>query len=253
MKTAHSLARASLVVLWFICTISSTRPARAQVFQPASGAGAFGNPYAFLGLNGSHSWEVYRKMNGDAVVTGSTDPTNMTLAEFNNQHLGDAPGAGYNFTGELLLGTSQAATRSGTMICLKDMTLNNGASVSPSQNYDANLHTAFDLRIGFVQSGSAYMTAKGGDNHDTDLFGENRGTNGIYVHLGGGNVAATVAGQPGTAWNVDTNGGGYLFNSSSASENLLTLMHGDYKQKLRVSVMEFCAASAPDTARERAG
>ena len=222
MNSAHSLARASLFVLWLACGMSSTQPARAQVLQPASGAGVFGNPYAFLGLNGSHSWEVYRKMNGNAVVTGSTDPTNGTLAEFTNQHLGDAPGAGYNFTGELLLSTSQAATPSSGMIYLKDMTLNNGASASPSQNYDANLHGAFDLRIGFVQSGSAYMTAKGGDNHDTDLFGENRGTNGVYVHLGGGNVGATVAGQPGTAWNVGINGGGYLFNSSSAAENLLT-------------------------------
>jgi hypothetical protein len=197
--------------------------AGAQVLQPTAGPGVFGNPYAFFALGGRHSWEVYRKMNGTAVVTAASVAGNNTLAEFTNQFLGDAPPEGFNFTGEVFLGTSQAVTPPTDVLYLRDMTLNNGATTPPSQNYDANLHTSFDLRIGFLQSGAAYMAAKGGDNHDTDLFGENRGTNGVYVHLGGGNTGATTAGQPGNVWNIQPNGSGagYLFGPSSASENLL--------------------------------
>lgn len=161
-------------------------------------------------------------MNGDAVVTATTAAGNGTLAEFTNQHLGDAPPSGYNFTGEIFLGKTQATTPATDQFYLKDMTLNNGTTTPPSGGYDANLHTGFDIRIGFVQSASAYMTAKGGDNKDTDLFGELRGTNGVYFHLGGGNVGATTAGQPGSAWNVGLNGlGGYVFGPASLSENLL--------------------------------
>jgi hypothetical protein len=222
MQRQRSLAAKLAWMLPVGCVAARTVGARAQVVQPTTAAGAFGNPYAFFGLNGQHSWEIYRKMNGTAVVTASTVVGNNTLAEFTNQHLGDAPGAGFNFTGEVLLGTSQAATPATGMIYLKDMTLNNGAVTPPSQNYDANLHTGFDLRIGFLQSGSAYMAAKGGDNHDVDPFNDTRGTNGVYFHLGGGNTGATIAGQSGPAWNVTPNGGGYLFGPSSASENLLT-------------------------------
>jgi hypothetical protein len=211
--------RAFLLGLLLSVIIAPT--ARGDVFQPASGAGTFGTPYGYLGLDGRQSWEIYRKMNGDAVVTASSVSGNGTLAEFTNQHLGDTPGGGFNFTGEVFLGKTQATTPATDLFYLKDMTLNNGVTTPPSQNYDANLHTSFDIRIGFVQNASAYMTAKGGDNKDTDLFGELRGTNGVYFHLGGGNTGATTQGQPGNAWNISPNGGGYVFGPLSLSENLL--------------------------------
>jgi hypothetical protein len=160
-------------------------------------------------------------MNGTAVVTASNVAGNNTLAEFTNQWLGDAPGQSFNFTGEVMLGRTQATTPSSDVMYLKDMTLANGATTPPSPNYDANLHTSFDLRVGFVQSGSAYITARGGDNHDVDLFGENRGTNGVYIHLGGGNTGAATAGGSGNPWNLSVNGGGYVFGPSSQAEFLL--------------------------------
>jgi len=195
--------------------------ASGDVLQFESGPGAFGTPYGYLGLDGRNSWEIYRKKNGDAVVTASNVPGNGTLAEFTNQHLGDTPGGGFNFTGEVLMGKTQATTPATDMLYLKDMTLNNGATSPPSGNYDANLHTAFDLRIGFVQNGSAYMSTKGGDNTDNDLFNGLRGTNGVYFHLGGGNTGATTPGQNGNNWNITPNGGGYVFGPLSVAENLL--------------------------------
>ena len=218
----ETVTRSPLFLLGLVLSAATAPAAYGDVLQPAAGAGTFGTPYGYLGLDGRHSWEIYRKMNGAAVVTGSTVSGNKTLAEFTNQHLGDTPGGGFNFTGEVFLGKTQATTPATDLFYLKDMTLNNGAATPPSGSYDANLHTGFDIRIGFLQSGSNYITAKGGDNHDTDLFGELRGTNGVYFHLGGGNTGATTPGQPGNVWNITPNGpGGYVVGPLSLSENLL--------------------------------
>lgn len=124
-RLEEKVNRSRVLFMGLVLGIAATFASKIQadVLQPASGAGTFGNPYAYFGLDGRKSWEVYRKMNGNAVVTATTAAGNGTLAEFTNQYLGDAPPAGFNFTGEIFLGKTQATTPATYQFYLRDVTI----------------------------------------------------------------------------------------------------------------------------------
>lgn len=205
----------AILALTLGAVLSPCQLAHSQSFQVNSGSnpGAFGIPYANFNLNGSN-WEIYRKRIGPPLtVTGSQVAGNNTLAAFTNQKLGFIPGDG-NFiaTGEVLLSNSSSSTPITDTLYLKDLIGPAGGS------YDANGHGQVELRFGFLNNAATYISTRGGDNTDTDLYGGNRGTSGVYMRV----AVANKLGTEGGAWTASTGNRTYLFGSTTGDEGSLS-------------------------------
>lgn len=202
-----------------LAVVSVSTAAFGQVLQVGA-AGQFGTPYATVGTGGVATWESYRKQESLTAleITGANVAGNGTQFKLSNVAAGPGFGAGL-----ALLGYTTASTPSSGLVYLKDIIV----TPSPSGGYDVNGHGHFDLRVGFLESAAGYV-ARGippvpGDNTaGIDPFFANRGTDGVYLHMGAGNKGATVLGEPGSNWTASINNGVYSFNATSGQENELT-------------------------------
>ena len=202
-----------------LAVVSVSAAAFGQVLNVGA-PGSFGTPYATLGAAGASTWEMYQKNNtfGNATfakVTGANVVGNGTQTKLSDMYLGMDGGTLFGANGVTMLSPTVPATYAPSafqttgVVYLKDMIANTPTAPGAS-GFDANGHGQIDFRLGFIESGTGYVTGGGATGATMDPS-ENvaTGSRGVFFHFSMTNMAADVAGQPGPAWKtgfVDSEG-----------------------------------------------